>query len=469
MADVDSLSLVKLSPQYGNSNLVVFLTGVSSGDPAIWKSTDNGQTFSLPRPTNDPTTSTPFNIDTWAVANDNTLFVGSFDALSNRGLLYHTSDSGLTYSISVTVGEYSLNSIALSPNYEQDKTILIGNKNGWAYLSDDNGISFEPLPPDATSAPLTGKISVAFDLRFSSNSTVYAASNTPDSEIYRFTIGGSDNWQGIDATLPRGRPNPSQVVQLLVSVNGALYATNSQPVDSADEEGGMERCLNPPYSLGPTFETVTRGLDDGAALAGLWLSGNRLWSIDTANTRLMTFTDSLAIPVNLILPPDRASGIDTRNVNIEWMSASGATKYEWQLDYETDFSSPPLEDDTQLSSVRLPEQLELATTYYWRVRVTEPLLSPWSVIRSLTTSLGSSIIAPGLRSPGAGAKSVESRPIFQWSAIASADSYELLVSTDVSFVNPVIERTGAQALPATAWQSDISLDNDTTYYWFIRI
>jgi len=255
MADVDSLSLVKLSPQYGNSNLVVFLTGVSSGDPAIWKSTDNGQTFSLPRPTNDPTTSTPFNIDTWAVANDNTLFVGSFDALSNRGLLYHTSDSGLTYSISVTVGEYSLNSIALSPNYEQDKTILIGNKNGWAYLSDDNGISFEPLPPDATSAPLTGKISVAFDLRFSSNSTVYAASNTPDSEIYRFTIGGSDNWQGIDATLPRGRPDPSQVVQLMVSVNGALYATNSQPADSTDKEGGMERCLNPPYSLGPTFET----------------------------------------------------------------------------------------------------------------------------------------------------------------------------------------------------------------------
>ena len=182
----------------------------------------------------------------------------------------------------------------------------------------------------------------------------------------------------------------------------------------------------------------------------------------------MTFTDSLAIPVNLILPPDRASGIDTRNVNIEWMSASGATKYEWQLDYETDFSSPPLEDDTQLSSVRLPEQLELATTYYWRVRVTEPLLSPWSAIRSLTTSLGSSIIAPSLRSPGAGAKSVESRPIFQWSAMAGADSYELLVSTNTSFTNPVITKLGTYTLPATAWQSDISLDYDTTYYWKVR-
>ena len=217
------------------------------------------------------------------------------------------------------------------------------------------------------------------------------------------------------------------------------------------------------------MKLVTLGLDDGATLAGLWLSGNKLWSVDTANTRLMTFTDSLAAPVILTSPSDRASGIDTRDINLKWRSVSGATKYEWQLNYGTDFESSPFEDDTTANSVWLPEQLELATTYYWRVRVTEPLLSPWSVIRSLTTSLGSSIIAPGLRSPGAGAKSVESRPIFQWSAIASADSYELLVSTDVSFVNPVIERTGAQALPATAWQSDISLDNDTTYYWFIRI
>ena len=468
LADVDSLNLVELSPQYGNTSQAVFLAGVSNSDPAIWKSTDDGQTFSPPRITDDPTTSAPFSIDIWAVADDNTLFVGSFDAISNQGLLYRTTDSGLTYSIPAVVGDHPLNSIALSPTYEQDETILTGSTDGWVYWSNDNGTSFEPLPPDATSPPLTGNISVAFDLRFSSNSTVYAASDTSDSDIYRFIIGESDNWQGIDTTLPRGRPNPSEVVQLLASVDGALYVINSQPVDAADKEGGMERCLNPSYSLGPTFETVTLGLDDDATLAGLWLSGNKLWSVDTTNTRLMTFTDSLAVPVTLTSPPDQASGIDTRNVNLEWRSISGATKYEWQLDYDTDFSSAPFEDDTGASSVRLPEQLKLTTTYYWRVRVTEPLLNPWSVTRSFTTSLGSSIIAPSLRSPGAGAKNVGLRPVFQWSAIAGADSYELLVSTNTSFTNPAITRLDTYALPATAWQSDISLDYDTTYYWKVR-
>ncbi len=454
LANVDSVTLVELSPQYGNVSQVVFLAGVSSGNPAIWKSTDNGQNFTC--------RSAPFSIDIWAVVDDNTLFAGSYNG--NNGLVYRTTDSGLTYFTPAVVGDHPLSSIALSPNYQQDETILIGSEDGWVYWSNDNGTSFEPLPPDATSAPLTGNISVAFDFSFSSNSTVYAAGDTLDSDIYRFILGSSTSWESIDSTLPVG----SMLIQLTVSVDGTLYATNSQSVDIANKEGGIERCLNPSYSPGPTFETVTRGLDDGAKLAGLWLSGSKLWSVDTANTRLMTFTDSLAAPVTLILPLNQASGIDTRNINLDWRSASGATKYEWQLDYDTDFSGVPFEGDTGASSVRLPEQLKLATTYHWRVRVTEPVLSPWSTTRSFTTSLGSSVIAPNLRSPGAGAKSVGLRPVFQWSAIAGADSYELLVSTNTSFTNPVITKLGTYALPATAWQSDINLNYDTTYYWKVR-
>jgi len=456
MADVDSINLAEASPQYGDVSQVVFLAGVSDGDPAIWKSIDNGQSF-IHR-------SAPSSVDVWAVVDDNTLFIGSFDAINDQGLVYRTTDGCLTYSTPAVVCDHPLSSIVLSPNYEQDETILIGSTDGWVYCSNDNGTSFEPLPPDATSAPLTGNVSVAFDFRFSSNSTVYAASDTADSDVYRFILGTSTSWESIDSTLPVG----NILTQLTVSLDGTLYATNSQSVDTANKEGGMERCLDPSYSSGPTFETVTRGLDDGATLAGLWLSENKLWSVDTTNTRLMTFTDSLTVSVTLTSPSDRASGIDNRSINLDWRSASGATKYEWQLDYDTDFSSAPFEGDTEASSVQLPEELELATTCHWRVRVIEPVLSLWSNTRSFTTSLGSSVIAPSLRSPGAGAKSVGVRPVFQWSAIAGADSYELLVSPSTSFTNPVITKLGNYALPANAWQSDIELDYDSTYYWKVR-
>jgi hypothetical protein len=78
---------------------------------------------------------------------------------------------------------------------------------------------------------------------------------------------------------------------------------------------------------------------------------------------------------------------------------------------------------------------------------------------------------PELYSPEAGASGVSLEPIFQWSVLAKADSYELLVSTNASFTNPliiIIIKISAYALSSTAWQSDINLDYDTTYYWKVR-
>jgi len=357
VANADSINLVELSPQYGSDTQVVFLVGSSGGNSIIWKSVDNGQAFTHQ--------DTPFLIDIWTAVNDNTLFLGSYNG--TNGLVYRTTDSGHSYSIGAVAGSQPLKSITLSPNYEQDETLLVGNSNGWVYWSEDNGTSFKPLPPDATSPLFTGNIAVTFDPEFSSNKIVYAASDaetTTESKerIYRFTIGGSATWESIDGTLPIG----SVLSQIAVSYKGALYATNLMA------DGGMERSLNPTYPLNPTFETVTRGLDDGATLTGLWLHHRQLWSIDTKNTKLMTYTDSLSRPVTLLSPLHQAPGIDTINVNLKWAALDGATEYEWQLDYETDFSSVPDEfkDNTKGHSAQLPA-LEPATTYYWRVRATK--------------------------------------------------------------------------------------------------
>jgi len=458
---VDQIDLVELSPEYDGSQ-VVFLAGSSNGSPAIWKSTNNGQSF-LRLTSVDPDTGVPLSIDTWAVVSDNTLFVGSFDG--SNGVVCRKADSGLFYATRATAGSQPLNSMALSPSYSRDETIMVGNTDGWVYWSDDDGVSFEPLPPDATSPPLTDSITVAFDPDYSRNNTVYAASTTPDKGIYRFIIDKSTEWESIDGTLPDG----GILTQLAVSDDGVLYAANSQQVDMAKKEGGIERCLNPTYSLGPAFETVTRGLNDGAALTGLWIRDNQLWSIDSADARLLTYTDSLTLPVTLTSPSDKATGTDTSNIKLKWMTSKGATSYRWQLDYDTDFSSLPagFEGDTKATSVRLPA-LEPSTTYYWRVRAAEPVLSPWSAKWSFTTSLGAEAVAIKLYSPEAGAGGVPLRPLFQWSAVAGAESYELLVSADVSFANPLIVKSGAYALPSTAWQCDVNLDYDTTYYWRVR-
>jgi photosystem II stability/assembly factor-like uncharacterized protein len=463
LANVDSIRRVQLSPRYGNNSKALFIAGNSGGSPAIWHSADNGQSFSAPRLTRDPVTGATLSVDTWAVVDDSSLFIGSFNG--SNGLVYRTTNGGWLFSTGVVAGSQSLYSIVLSPDYDQDGIILAGNTSGWVFWSSDRGISFERLPPDASLPPLSGNICVAFDPQFNSNRTVYAASSTADKGIYRFIINKSTQWERIDTSLP----GVATMGQLRLSADGELYAVNSQSVVSATNKGGMERCLNPGYPLGLSFETVTRGLADGAMLSGLWLCEHRLWSIDTSSARLMTYYDSLSTPVSLTLPANGASGVGTQDVSLDWNALKGATRYQWQIDYDTDFSSPyeGFEDSTGVVTARLPT-FKLATKYYWRVRVTEPVFSPWSAKWSFTTRLGSGVVAPELVSPEAGAGRVTLKPILQWSAIDGADRYELLVSTEVSFASPVIIKTGDYALPSTAWLCDITLDYNATYYWKVR-
>ena len=452
LPDVDRLEGLELSPRYGGDNNVVLLAGVSNSSPSIWKSNDNGQSFAR--------RNAPLPIDAWVVVDDTSWFIGGFDG--SHGLVYHTANSGSSYSEGAIAGDQPLNSIALSPNYIDDETLLVGNEYGWVYWSEDNGQSFEPLPPDAVSSPLSGELAVAFDPDYGSNGTVYAASNSAGEGIYRFTIGDSD-WENIDS------PDEGVIDTLIVSAEGTLYAANY------DADGGMERCLDPTFPLQPTFESVTRGLDEGAKLVGLWLCEHQLWSIDSQNNKVMTYIDSLTAPVSLTSPLDGAPGVGilidntARNVSLDWETLNGATDYQWQLNYEEDFSSLPedFEGTTRASTARLPV-LEPITTYYWRVRAIEPTLSPWSEKWSFTTSLGLTVTAPNLHSPEAGASGVSVSPIFQWSAIAGADSYELMVSTFATFDNPTILKTDGYALPSTAWQCNISLNYDTTYYWKVR-
>jgi hypothetical protein len=451
---IDSLSMVSLPPGYGDGGRVVFLAGVKSGHPAIWKSSDNGQLFHYQG-------AAPRAIDTWAVAGDGTLFLAGYDG--DSGLIYLTTDSGQSYTSGTEVGGQPVSSIALSPDYASDGTILVGNINGWVYHSSDRGVSFAPLPPEAAMPPLTGSLAVAFDPDAASHGTAYAASDTPGKGIYRLAIGDATAWEEIDS------PAGAMFGQVAVSAGGTLYAA------SFKADGGLERSLNPGSSSAPVFETVTQGLEAGATLNKLWLVEGRLWSIDTTNTSLMTLSDSLSAPVTLTSPDDRAKGVGTpdgdavSDVELDWESLSGATEYQWQLDDDPDLdaASALFEDSTGASSEEL-DDLAPATKYYWRVRVIKPLLSRWSETWSFTTAAEGEITAPELISPEDDTIEVDIRPLFQWSTVAGAEGYELIVFREEPGDDPVILRVGEYNLPDNIWECNINLDYETNYYWKVR-
>jgi len=459
-SDIDELNLVKVSPQYGAGSQVLFLAGIGNGNPVIWKSVDNGQSFTA--------LSAPLPVDTWAVASNDVLFIGSFDGIDGR--VFGLVNGSPLPPDGTAVGSQPISSVVVSPGYNSDQTVLAGNTIGQVYYSSNNGTSFEALGNQLSLVNGIGEVSITFDIAFSINQTIFAASSgevSPENKhrIHRFIIGKSDSWQSIAGSLPEG----SIISQLAISATGTLYAVDSQPVDTNGGKGGMVRSLSPTFPLGQTCEIVTGGLVDGTVLRGLKVSQNQLWSIDSQNIRLMSYIDTLSLPVTLESPANDEPGVDIADASLTWVPISGATEYLWQIDDDTSLSTVPddFEGNTGASSVHLPD-LEPGTTYYWHVRATKPVLSLWSTRWSFTTILAGGDNALELLSPEAGATSVSLRPVFQWRPVTGAECYELLVSTDVDFTELLIEKTAADALPATAWQSDIDLGYETTYYWKVR-
>jgi len=455
LPNVDSIDIIGLSPQYTEIDRVIYVSGASGGKPVVWKSEDGARSFGSPRVNYDTSSGAVFTIDRMTIIDNKSFLCSAFDGTS--GIIYLTTNSGISYDTKGIVGKITLNSIVVSPDYENDHTILAGNTAGWVFLSTDGGNTFETLPLDAISAPLSGNITVAFDVNYASNGLVYAASGVTGKGLYRFNTRKSSRWETMDSTLPTG----SIINSLVIGNNGLLYAAN------AKAGCGMERCLNPRLSS-PVFETVSMELENTATLNGLWLSGNRLWSIDQTSLRILTLVDTLSSPPILKEPSARDSGVPLTNIRISWEAVPGATLYEWQVDADEEFTTVPsgFSDSTQATYARLPE-LEAGTEYSWRIRVTEPVYSPWSARRTFTTILSGEVNAPQLVSPLTGA-SVSSNPILQWNPVAGAETYEILIARDNTFHDLVVQKQGKEALPTTVWQCDQKLDAGVTYYWKVR-
>ncbi len=467
---VDSIKLVELSPRYGDSSQVVFLAGTSNGEPAIWQSMDNGQNF-LCQITHDPTTDDTFSIDIWVVVNDNTLFVGSYGYDDNKGLVYYTNNSGRIYSTGAIVGKQSLNTIVLSPDYDQDETILVGNTKGWVYWSDDNGVSFTPLPPGAVLPSFTRSVTIAFDQEFSSNKAVYAATPTADiydiyrglyKGIYRFVIGESTKWVYTLATTAPTLVGPEQ--DLLVGFNqvtgraAPVIFTWGQP---SEEVTKYELWL----AFDGTFEEVVRRV-----------------SVEETETPARVVVGPEADTPLEFMPGTtyfwKVRAFSDYPIECQWSETRQFTVGEARVTPSVTIEVPPTPDVTVKFSPSkvtieilpapapvIPPAQEVPAHLLWMLIGAGSALV---IALAVVTRLSYQTNAPRLQSPKAGASGVPLKPLFQWSTVPGADSYELLVATNPSLVNPIIIKAGACALTGIEWQCDVRLNYDTTYYWKVR-
>jgi len=108
------------------------------------------------------------------------------------------------------------------------------------------------------------------------------------------------------------------------------------------------------------------------------------------------------------------------------------------------------------------------TTYYWRIRAVQAetcqeIKSWWSEPLSFTVAPTSAAAAIDLVSPVPGATGVGTMNVgFSWHLLASANTYDWVLSKNADLSSPVENKTG---LTHTAYTSTKTLDHGTTYYW----
>jgi hypothetical protein len=412
------------------------------------------------------------------VLNEETVYVALPDGYISKPI-----DYGWMWEDPVDTGLADINMLAIAGS----GTILVGGRNGDVAYSSDGGETFTRIPEDIAD----GAVQVVADANYSENGIIYAATDSTDGGIWRWIMGASSEWEQIDKSVTE-QGQEQRIGGLVTGPEGALYALRLEPVSSTG--GGMGRSLNPaaPDYMDVEFDLVNHGLPSRVTFGSsmlfanvppsLKLSGdaeqNELWAIDTINQTIYRFEDTLCkVGPRLSAPEDETVlAIDgcscdyVADLFLHWLELSETRTYEASIysdaeGIQTVWSARS--SDTEIRAVGGSTLVGLpgGTTYYWRVRSVEPVMSPWSEVWSFTTSLNA---VPDEVSPLSGATDVPISPAFAWNSVAKATGYEFILSRDSEFVDVVASKLGDNALPTTAWKCDIGLDYSTSYFWKVR-
>ncbi|MDO9496028.1 MAG: Ig-like domain repeat protein [Nocardioides sp.] len=147
-----------------------------------------------------------------------------------------------------------------------------------------------------------------------------------------------------------------------------------------------------------------------------------------------------------------------------WVAVPGATSYTVEISSDANFTDPTLiKTYTSKSTSLVLADLQLPTTYFWRVR---GLLAPgfataFSQPRSYTVQGLSPALLVG---PEDDATVNVTEVLLDWASVPGAATYDLQVGTDSNFLTKIVDVTG---IVGTRYSRPDTLDNDQ-YYWRVR-
>jgi len=434
----------------------------------FWRSSDGGATWPTIINAKEPT------IGSYDIADSTTLYT-----IHSNGHVWSTTQSGRPW---VEPDESQISGVPTQYKRQGDIHI-VSTESGKIFISTDAGNTFTKTLgltdlPAATGAPRV--TTIVFDSNFDSNHFVYASSiGTAGWGVWRIEINeddpGANEWKQIDATSTgygtvKGGPT--------LMFGGVLYIPDGATVNTTAGIGGLWRCVNPSADIDgifpPEFKNVNTGLANGSVVgfkgpvvkppyAFFMVNGSADY-----DKQVVAISDTLSTPVELLAPADKAKGEGvslsttdlTLTVIMSWKAVSGATAYRYQVANDMEFNSLVV-NTTTTGQQKAISDLIPGKPYYWRVRVDEPLLSPWSSARDFTIGTATEFLPT---SPAIGATGVDIMPTLTWNEYEGAIGYEVTVAEDSTFA--ILDFAYSSTSPFIKVRD--ALAYDTTYYWRVR-
>jgi hypothetical protein len=242
-------------------------------------------------------------------------------------------------------------------------------------------------------------------------------------------------------TFTWAQPEPDATYRLQISTTASF----DQPY-FYDNSSIVENSYSFIFTAGGTYYWRVRAMD---------VAGN--WGAWSENSKLTITAPPGAPQLNT---PENEACLSENTLILEWVAGFYADNHRLLVDNDPDFSSPEVDNLFGLEEAWMVGPLA-DDNYYWKVVGINAWGENSSPVWMFTVDT-TPPSAPALVSPTNGLH-VEDTPVFDWSDVADAKSYEILVDNDADFSSPEIQ-VGDISLST---YTPITLGNGT-YSWKVR-
>jgi len=377
---------------------VVYIADNGNGATAMYYTTDGGTEKWVVR-------ASRYDIVDMAVQDADIAYVANYD----NDEVSKTTNGGFTWD--ADVDSKSAGGTCATLTLLADDELLLGTTTGYvSYSSDGNG-SWTKITPVLNVAGNTQVTASGL----ATGDYIYAASSGNTTRVERWQIGQTGTtWKNLAAPV-----SENYTCTGLIFSDGALFALTAETVAN---DSALLRTLDPTSATPAASKWVTvasAAEDFSRTPSALRLStgSTTLWALDTVTTGLWSMVDTLATGLEIELvspvagyenPTNPVTGY-TQDISFKWnkpssgtasvayevriKAADGATSLLTATRAATDSAAPSLligpDQGTGFTLNFTPGQ-----TYYWQVRSTTPLDSPWSALRAFTIAELPEVVPP---------------------------------------------------------------------------